>query len=401
MPSASSKPEKPTPDFPLFPHAAGVWAKKILGKTHYFGPWADPKGALQKYLDQRDDLQAGRKPRVKGDGLTVRDLVNKYLTWKQHQLDSGEIAPRTFGDCHKASERIVSEFGKGRLVTDLASDDFEGFRRHLAESLGPLALGIEIQRIRSVFKYGHDSGLIDGQVRFGKAFQKPSRKVLRAERQRRGPRMLESAELRTILNALDGKPITLDGKDKPVELSPAPAMKAMALLALNCGMGNRDVALMPTSAVDLQRGWIDYPRPKTAVPRRAPLWPETVEAIRDALEHRPEPADDTDAHLLFITRLGRCFVEQSDGERKAWKDSVGLAFGKLLRALDMKRDGVNFYSLRHVFRTVADGARDQPAVDFIMGHAPDGSDMAARYRQRIEDERLQVVTDHVRAWLWP
>jgi Ni,Fe-hydrogenase III small subunit len=39
-------------------------------------------------LEQRDDLQAGRTPRVPGDGLTDRDLCNRFLTQKKSLVDS-------------------------------------------------------------------------------------------------------------------------------------------------------------------------------------------------------------------------------------------------------------------------------------------------------------------------
>lgn len=55
-----SKPPKPRPDFPLYAHAAGVWAKRIQNKTYYFGPWADANAALERYLTERDHLYAGR-----------------------------------------------------------------------------------------------------------------------------------------------------------------------------------------------------------------------------------------------------------------------------------------------------------------------------------------------------
>ena len=65
------------------------------------------------------------EPRVSTDGLTIRQLLNAYLTAKQRQLDSGHIVARTFGDYRTCCKRIASFFGVNRLVDDLRADDFE------------------------------------------------------------------------------------------------------------------------------------------------------------------------------------------------------------------------------------------------------------------------------------
>jgi hypothetical protein len=78
-----AKPSKPDPEHPLTAHPAGSWCKKIRGKLHYFGPWADPDGALKKYLDRKDALHAGRKPREATDAITVKELCDAFLNHKQ------------------------------------------------------------------------------------------------------------------------------------------------------------------------------------------------------------------------------------------------------------------------------------------------------------------------------
>src|SRR3954470_12925909 len=85
------RPAKPYEGFPLFPHATGRWAKKILGNMHYFGPWENADAVLQKYLGQRDDLHAGRSPRAASGALNLRDLCDQFLTSKKQQRDGGEL----------------------------------------------------------------------------------------------------------------------------------------------------------------------------------------------------------------------------------------------------------------------------------------------------------------------
>jgi integrase len=386
----TTTPQKPREDFPLFPHSRGYWAKKVRGKLHYFGKVADDpegKAALTKWLDQKDDLLAGRTPRVASDGLTVRDLCNRFLTNRKGKMESGELSPISFADYHATCARIVKAFGGTRLVMDLDATDFEQFRRSMAKGWSPVTLANEIQRVRVVFRYAEQNQLIPVAIRYGSEFKKPSRKVLRRERQTKGLRMFEALELRAILAK-----------------ATAP-LKAMILLGANCGLGNYDITCLPRAAIDIKLGWLDFPRPKTAIRRRCPLWPETVAAIQEAIESRPKPKSADHAALLFITKYGQPWGTRTVSEpdktgrvRKNADDPVCKEFNKLLTELKLKRPGLSFYGLRHTFETAGGDSRDQVAVDAIMGHTRD--DMASVHRERIDDARLVAVTEHVRKWLF-
>ena len=379
------RPKKPSKDFPLYAHALGRWAKKVKGKIAYFTYWADdPKGvaALEQWLEDKDDLFAGRKPRKKSDGLTVGDLCNQFLAHKEALRDNGELNPRTFWGYYATCAGIVAEFRRDCPVADLVPDDFRNLRKTLAKTRKAVALGNEIQRVRSVFKFAFDEGLILAPVRFGQAFGKPKTEVVDKERNahrlEHGVRMFEAEEIRAILAAAK----------QP--------LRAMVLLAANTGFGQTDCASLPMKAVNLNAGWVDFPRVKTAVHRRIPLWPETVAAIREWIPLRPTAKDPNDAGLLFLTRCGARWVKLNATGSPC--DALGQEFDKLLTKLGLKRSRRSFYALRHGFETIAGETADQVAVDMIMGHKVSG--MKAHYIERIGDDRLRRVVEHVRQWVF-
>jgi integrase len=368
-----TKPAKPYPEFPLTAHPAGSWCKKIRGKLVYFGPWSDPDGALKKYLEQKDDLHAGRTPRTDPQALTVKDVANAFLNARKNAMEAGELSPRTWADYRSIMAMMVDGLGKHKPVAALDPQDFAVLKNKLARKNGPPRMSTIVQVIRCAFKHVYDSGQIDRPMRFGPAFKRTSKKTLRLHRAKQGLKLFSAEEVRRLL---DGAGVQL---------------RAMILLGINCGFGNTDCGTLPLSAVNLQTGVSDFPRPKTGIPRRCALWPETIQALREALAHRPEPKQAEDAGLVFVTKYGQSWSKTDNA------GPITQEMRKLLNKLGINGHR-NFYTLRHTFRTVADEAKDQPAADFIMGH--EVPHMSSVYRETISDARLRAVADHVRAWLF-
>src|SRR5262249_32657409 len=143
-----------------------------------------------------------------------------------------------------------------------------------------------IQFVRCAFKFAFDNALIDRPVRYGQGFKRPSKKTMRLLKAKQGKKLFTADEVRRLLGAA------------------FPQVKAMMLLGINCGFGIPDRGTRPPPAVTVEGPMTDSPRQKTGAPRRCPLWPETVQAIKEALEYRPEPKKEEHAGLAFITRYG-------------------------------------------------------------------------------------------------
>jgi integrase len=365
--------------FPLWLHPNGQWCKKIRGTARYFGK--DRDAALKEYVRVREDREAGREPAPKdATGIGVADTVNSFLTEKRTRVDAGELSARTWGDYYHACQAVIDCFGRGRAVADLRPADFAKLRAGVASRLNPTSVLNFVTRVRVLFKFAYDFGLIDRPVRYGSGFDRPAKKTLRLERALKPVKLLAATDVCKLLGKAD------------------PQLRAMILLGLNGGMGATDCSQLPRSALDQRPGWLDYPRPKTGVGRRFPLWDETVDALAALPAIRPDPKDPEDDRLVFLTRLGQPWVRFTgdDKGKRVVKDSVTMMFKRLGNAAGVKLPS-GFNTLRHLHRTLSDAVKDKPAADVIMGHAD--ASVASYYREIVDDQRLKAITDHVRAWL--
>jgi len=371
---------KPVDKFPLWLHPRGLWCKKIRGRFRYFGK--DRDAALTEYVRVREDLEAGRTPPPKDDNrLTVKELVNSFLTAKRERVISKELTPGMWGEYFHMAEQVIETFGRGRVVADLRPADFGRLRVAAAVRLGPAALSKFVTMTRTLFAFAYDAELATAPVRYGNQFDRPPLRVMRMERAKCGPKLIPAADLSKLIKKADVH------------------LRAMIYLGINCGLGQTDCANLQLEAIEKRSGWLEAPRQKTGTPRRCPLWPETAKALRQAIRVRPVPKDPADASCVFLTRHGNRWVrykDRGDKERGITLDAVAFAFAKLAKRAGITVPG-GFYTLRHTFRTVGDEVKDQPAAMIIMGHTD--ASISGYYREQVSDNRLQAVTDHVRAWL--
>lgn len=378
----STKTRSKSEDFPLWQRKDGRWCRKIRGRIYYFG--YDKEAALDEWLRVKDYRLNGLEPPPKDapDALTMKALVNKYLAAKQSDIDAGVYARRTFQAVVASCDRILKHFGKNRLVSDIRQEDFAAYRASFVQRhCGMNTISTEITRCRALFNFAYETELIDAPLRYGPQF-KIGKKAAQRHNGRVASKMFEADEIKQMIDAAGVQ------------------LKAMILLGINCGFGNTDCAELPKSAVDLKGGWIEFPRPKTGVDRKAALWPETVKALRAATSRRSESKNQEDNGLVFLTTYGNPWVRMrtTASGKDACQDSITIMFRELLKGLEKQQKGRAFYSLRRTYRTIADATQDWPAVNLTMGHTD--PTIGGVYRQRIADERLRAVADHVHAWLF-
>ena len=210
--------------------------------------------------EQKDDLLAGKTPRTKPEGLVLRELLDRYVVAQRERVDGGEIAARPL------SKSTTPAAASATCWTSTASS------LTLAPTTSPRCVGTspksgarpDWERSSTgshFFKFGYDSRLIDRPFRSARV-QEAIGQDLAAESGQEGTTDFDAEQLRAII----------DEAGRPGESDGAAGRQLRVWQRRLCQAANW--------RLDLQAGWVTFPRPKTGIQRRIPLWPETVAALR-------------------------------------------------------------------------------------------------------------------------
>jgi hypothetical protein len=282
---------------------------------------------------------------------------------------------------------MVKILGASTPVDHLTESDFDKLRSCVSRGVSHKTREGRVVRCRAVFIFGEMRRLTKPILYRMVDFKKPSKKNLDKEKPD-AVKAFDASEIRLLVS------------------SAGVNMRAMILLAINCGLGNTDIAAITEENFDFENRWVTKKRQKTGKSRRIPLWIETIEAVQAAMRSRKPKSQD--CPNIFLTKQGNPFVQPPkelpiDEEQKTrWTigaNPISSEFRKLRTTLGIDQKQKTFYALRHTFKTVGENATgNNIAVDYLMGHSD--SSVSGIYRQYILDERLIEVTEAVHKWLF-
>jgi len=419
--------------FPLAVHKSKAQFYKVInGKPRYFGKLPDWRAAQAIYESERADWAAGRNPRLAaeaGDGrvrvvtskddATIEEIAQAFLVsmGKRRELPPNHrrhLGDRSYVACKRTIKRMLAHFGRRRLALGITPDDWLEYRAKI-ETGQTLRVGdadrvyppLSIDGVRGYVVYirqmsrwasNPDVDKLPRGLRFGDNFDRPSKDERRESRRQRvkerGCDKLHAKEhIPLILKACKGH---------------GHQVHSMFLLSLNCAFTSGDCARLEWGDIDFAEGYIDLSRTKRGSVARPflPLWNETIETLIKVKASDIRCADEQYRNLVFRTRCGMPWVrertkndDKGDPSIVIRQDAVCIEFYRILKALGIKKHGINFGTGRHTFRTSAGGSKDIEAVNFLMGHRQreGGAECAEWYTHIDEDakSRMWVVVKHV------
>ncbi len=287
------------------------------GKRIYLGSVKEE--AIKKYHRLGLGIEPLQQESVPPVEITIKELANRFITAQQANWRN----PKTTLKCYKDwLGRFIKDHPRLK-VADFTVERFAAWKISLKKrDYSPESINHYLSAVRAMFTFAEETNLVE-----------------------KAPKLRRIKNERIPKTGSKEKPLyTLDDLHKLLGNADL-KLKAMIMLALNCGFGPKDLQDLTWDDIEGER--ITLPRSKTGICQTYLLWPETKELLD---EIRQQGA-------MLIVRMAKRKVYHSDYGHvfvtrfwKPWsKDAVAEQFRKLCKKAGVSCYG--FYRLRHCAST--------------------------------------------------
>jgi excisionase family DNA binding protein len=343
----------------------GRWCKQAEGVLHYFGRAKSPddaearRQAESRYFEFLQKRRASAPIKIPLVEATLAQVSEKFLQHSKARYDRGEISgnhlERLRGDLTQFSTAI----GAQQKITSISELDLEDYRTHAltrpnsnktGRPISPFTAQGRLSSVRIMIRWAWRMHLIENL-----------------------PRNLDG--IASIPNSGQPKVHTFSLDELKLLWAKAkPRLRCWIALALNCGIGQRDVSDLKVGEVDWDGGYIERERSKTGVKTKHKLWAATLELLK---QHGR--ADASFDEPVFLTMNGLSLVRRDfQGDKFCHSDAVKNAFDRLLTEVDLNGHR-RFYCLRKTGATMIESI-DPATTEMYLGHVERG--MKKHYAER-------------------
>jgi len=270
----SSKRKTRSDKFPLTLHPTGQYCKKIKGKIRYFG--TNKKQALERYLAQATYLHGCQNSIQKASNgkMTLKELCDLYLRYQHSKVLANALTAKHHNDQISSLSKLMSFLGQSRKIESISTLDLQNYKRRL-QCVYRLVhrQNLHISVMKAIFHWARRNDILESIPNIDAITRG---KIVHKEKYTFNP-----GQIKKLLSAADVK------------------MKAMIWLGLNCGFGCTDCGQLKWKDLDFENSRVQLARNKTGVRRNLPLWPETIQALKQV---------PRSGQLVFYTSQGHPWV---------------------------------------------------------------------------------------------
>jgi hypothetical protein len=151
-------------------HSTGQWAKKIAGKTRYFG--RDKQKALERYAEERLHLEAGvtirklppSKPIEPVQGVGLGEGIDLFLAACEAKVARGELSKLSLIDYKLTLGLVMASLDRSIPIQSTTPSHWASVYERIAKGKNATTINGEVARVRACFNWLRKNRYLAGTV---------------------------------------------------------------------------------------------------------------------------------------------------------------------------------------------------------------------------------------------